>query len=335
MSTKKQSPELRPLVSLSYLEYLLGTKRDRLQKIATSAGSYYQPFDIHKKGTDKWRHIDNPQHPLKTLQKRILKNILNRNIRRLPDGMTGGISGRSIVENAKIHIGKECIGVIDIKNCFPSTNYHQINQVWIDHFGCGYKTANLLTKLTTFQHRLPQGAPTSPLLCNFALAPVFGEIKAVADSAGLDITIFIDYITVSGSKKSITDSIEPIIKILVKHGYAVRKRKVKVITSNYSQKVTGIPVNRKLSIGRGHIQQIRNLILETASLKGYIPSNDYCKIQGKISFAKSVSKTQGVKLGKFAEKMLVHPLMQVGVKKDEASRDCKRFSDNHKYTERN
>lgn len=335
MNIVSKPQNLKPLKSFNYLEYLLRLERKNLFELSDTAGRFYKPFDIHKKGTSKWRHIDNPQYPLKTVQKRILKNVLNRNLHMLPEGMNGGISGHSIVDNAQVHIGKDCIGIVDIKECFPNTSHHQVNQIWFKYFGCGYKTANLLTKLTAFQHRLPQGAPTSPLLCNFVLAQTFKDIKSITDDLNLGVSIFIDDITVSGKRRNVIDSIEPIIKTLIKYGYAVRRRKVKVIPSDQSQKVTGIPVNKKLSIGRKHIQQVRNLILETASLKEYISSSDYDKIQGKISFAKSVSKTQGNKLEKFAEQMLVYPLMQIKAKKDEDRRECKRFSNNHNYVEEN
>lgn len=335
MNTVTRPHHIDSLKVLRYLEYLLELERNEIYELSETAGRFYKPFDIHKIGTDKWRHIDNPQHPLKTVQTRILKNILNRNLHLLPDGMNGGISGRSIVNNTQSHIGKECIGIIDIKECFPNTDNYQVNQVWVKYFGCGSRIANILTKLTTFQHKLPQGAPTSPLLCNFVLTQTFKEIKSITDNLSLDVSIFIDDITVSGSRRNVISSIEPIINTLIKYGYAVRRRKVKVIPSNQSQKVTGIYVNSKLSIGRKYVQQIRNLILKTATLKGYVSYNDYRKIQGKISFAKSVSKTQGDKLEKFAEEMLVHPLLKVEVEKDEHRRDCKKFSDDHKYLEKN
>ena len=180
MSIKTISPSLKPLVSLSNLESLLNLKREELRKIAETVGRHYRPYDLHKNGTSKWRHIDNPNHSLKSVQKRILKNILNKRLHYLPNGMTGGISGKSVVENAKIHVKRDCIGIVDIKDCFPNTNHLKIYNVWKNYFGCGEKTVGILTQLTTFQDRLPQGAPTSPLLCNLSLASIFKEIEIYA-----------------------------------------------------------------------------------------------------------------------------------------------------------
>ena len=151
------------IVSLRYLERLLKIQRTELLQLAETAGRFYNPFDIHKNGSNKWRHIDNPQRTLKDVQRRIHKQILEK--------------GKSIIDNAKLHVNKKCIGIVDIKDCFPSTDNLKIYQVWRNYFGCGTKNASILTKLTTFQHRLPQGAPTSSLLCNYALAPIFIVIK--------------------------------------------------------------------------------------------------------------------------------------------------------------
>lgn len=327
----KKVPERINISSLRYLEHLLKINRANLRQLADTSGRYYAPFDLYKKSSSKWRHIDNPQQPLKEIQKKILATILEKGINQLPNGMNGAISGKSIIDNVKVHVEKECIGVVDIKDCFPNTDNLKVYQVWRNFFFCGIKTANILTKLTTFQHRLPQGAPTSPLLCNYVLSPMFIDLKGYAKKNNLDASIFIDDITVSGKRKAVERAIKYVIKLLIQYKYSVRKRKVRIITSGYRQKVTGVLVNKKLSIGRKHVQQIRNMILETASLKGHIPSSEYNKIKGKVSFAKLVSKTQGEKLEKFAEKLLLQPQKQVEPVKDDVRRDCKKYSNNHEY----
>lgn len=319
------------LASLRYLEYLLKIERTELKQLADTAGRFYAPFDLHKKYSSKWRHIDNPQLLLKQIQKKILKAILEKGISQLPEGMNGGISGKSIVDNVKVHICKECVGIVDIKECFPSTDNLKIYQVWRNFFGCGIKTVGILTKLTTFQHRLPQGAPTSPLLCNYALTPIFKTIKNYAKKTNLDVSIFIDDITVSGHRKDVVKAIEYIVRLLLQNKYSVRKRKVRLITSGYSQKVTGATINSKISISRLKVQQIRNLIIETAKLKEYVPSDKFNQIRGLVSFSKSVSSDQGKKLELFAESLLIKPILQVEDKKDEQRRNCRKFNRDHTY----
>lgn len=319
------------IVSLNYLQKILKIERDKLREIANTAGRNYKPFDLHKKDSKKWRHIDNPQSELKDIQKKILKRILQKGIHLLPEGMNGGISGKSVVDNAKVHTGKECIGIIDIKDCFPNTNNLKIYQVWRNFFGCGTKTAGILTKLTTFQCRLPQGAPSSPLLCNYVLTPIFINIHNYAKKHSLDVTMFIDDITISGKKQEVEKAVGYIIKVLQKNGYAVRKRKVRVIISGFSQKVTGVTINTVASVNRSKIQQIRNLIIETAQLKEYIPSDKLSRIRGLMSFVKSVSPSQGEKIDVLAESVLIKPILQVTVGKNEQTRTCRKFHRDHSY----
>lgn len=331
MSTKTTTLVLKPLVSLSYLEFLLDLKRDKLQKIADTAGGHYKPYDLHKNGTTKWRHIDNPNYLLKNVQKRILKNILNKGAHYLPSGMTGGISGKSVVENAKIHVKKACIGIIDIKDCFPNTKHLRIYNVWKDYFGCGKKTIGILTQLTTFQDRLPQGAPTSPLLCNLSLIPIFKEIEIYTKKHNLNFSIFVDDIAISGNRKDVTNAIQPIVGVLIKNKYAVRRKKIKIINSGFRQKLTGATVNNKVSIGRNQINLIRNLIVQMAKLKGYVPSDKYNFIYGKIAFAKHLSKTHGNKLENFAVQMLVNPILQVKKENQDDKRSCNKYARDHRF----
>lgn len=324
VDVKTNPLRLKSLVSLSNLEFLLGLKRDELRKIAKTAGRHYRPYDLHKNGTNKWRHIDNPDYSLKNIQKRILKNILNKGLHHLPNEMTGGISGKSVVENAKIHVKKDCIGIIDIKDCFPNTKHLRIYNIWRDFFGCGEKTVGILTQLTTFQDRLPQGAPTSPFLCNLSLISIFREIELYTKKHSLNLSIFVDDITISGKRINVINAIDPIIKMLTKNKYAVRRRKVKIIGSGFRQKVTGAITNSKVSIGRNEIKLIRGLIVEISKMKGYIPSDEYNSIYGKITFAKQLSKTQGDKLEKFAEKMLIAPITPT-IKNGDITRECKHY----------
>lgn len=333
MSRNDKAKLDHPLVSVAELSFLLKNDRKYLREVSEKAGRYYHPFDFHKKGSDKWRHIDNPIEPLKSIQKKILTNILESKLEKLPEGMTGGITGRSIIDNARIHIAQDCIGIIDIKECFPSTSNGLVFALWRQLFGCGNKTAEILTRLTTLQKRLPQGAPTSPLLCNLILLPVFEEIKSYTDSQNLNLSLFVDDITISGDRIKVRNAISVIISILRSHNYSVRKKKVRIVISGHQQKITGTVINRKLSIGRESENEIRRLIIETAELKEYIPANKFNQISGKLSFAKQVSNKRGEKLEKFANRLLVAPILKTEIESDEERRVCKKYKRDHKYKE--
>lgn len=301
--SSKKSPHL----SLLNIERLLKINRKTLKKVAQRSGAYYSPYDeeyTKKDGSKKNRHIDNPNHKLKTIQKRIYETILKKELLELPDGIIGGISKKSIKDNAQPHIGQEIVVTIDLKDCFPKTNNKSVFKVWRETLGCGEKVAMLMTQLTTFQRRLPQGAPTSSALCNFCLLPLFQDIKIHADKNRISFTLYVDDITISGKVPDTLSSISFIIKTIRKYGYSVSNHKIRKMPSNQQQKVTGVVVNKKVNIAHSIIEEVRNSILQIARRGSSITSTEYNSINGKIQNVKSYSEEKGEKLKEFAEMLL-------------------------------
>ena len=74
---------------MRHLERLLVCDRKKLIEISERAGSFYEPFDRQKFGTEKWRHIDNPTDRLKiqtqSIHVRVTKDPYNRGFRNVRD----------------------------------------------------------------------------------------------------------------------------------------------------------------------------------------------------------------------------------------------------------
>lgn len=158
------------LYSLRHLEILLGRSRAELKDLAESAVRYYKPFRQRPKERPfarkfkppKKRWIDNPVDPLKMVQTRIQERILSQLV--LPGHLLGGVSGKSIIDNAKLHLRSNFLVTIDIKNFFPSITPEQVRSVFRKLLNCSSDASHLLTGLTTCRGRLPQGASTRPPL---------------------------------------------------------------------------------------------------------------------------------------------------------------------------
>ena len=290
-------------------------------KTAKNANLFYRPFDLSKKGSEKWRHIDNPTGKLKIIQKAINKQILRDLMFQLPPNIMGGIENKSILENAKVHVGQEMVVTIDIKNCFPKTKNEVIFTIWKNLLGFEPNSARLLTQLTTTNGHLPQGSPASPSLSNLALLPISKEILNYSKKHHLNFTIYVDDITLSGKKSSALDSISPVVKIIQKYGYAIRNKKVKKMPSYKTQTTTGIQLNSEISIGKQKIDEIRKEIINLAKLqKPYITKKS---IFSKIDYVKKISPEKGQKLLEFANMILEEDIDYIAVdpEKDE-KRDC-------------
>jgi hypothetical protein len=108
---------------------------------------------------------------LKTIQERIKVKILYKVF--YPRYLQGSIKDdgikRSYISNAKIHANSRIVINEDITKFFPSTSEQLIFDIWKIFFGFSDKVARYLTKLTTKDGLLPEGAKTSSYLANLVL----------------------------------------------------------------------------------------------------------------------------------------------------------------------
>lgn len=320
------SPRTSPYYSLANIERLLKTDRIILRKIALKSGSYYDPYDeqeIKADGRIKWRHIANPHEELKKIQRIIYNVMFKKKMLTLPDGIIGGISGKSIKDNSKPHIRQEMVVTIDIKDCYPRTTHTMVFNVLRQEMGCGQKVAELLTKLTTLQRQLPQGAPTSNALCNLCLLPIFTEIKKYADENNIGFTLYVDDITISGKTINVVAAIPFVITTIQKHGYSVSNKKIRKMPANMPQEVTGTIVNQKVSIAHNKIEEIRTTIMQIARKKGGTSVSEYNSLNGKIQFVKSYSEEKGEKLEELAEMLLSKNIVGAENKQKAVTRKCR------------
>lgn len=291
--------ELR-IGTIDHLSSLVGRSPSDLIRIAESAGRYYAPFDVRRRANvGKWRHIDNPNEELKQIQRGLQRHLLQRVP--LPEGLHGGIAGHSTLTNAAPHVRQPCIATIDLRNCFPKTSAASIHSALRRHIHLAPDVVHLVTKLTSFQHRLPQGAPTSSMLANLTLIPLCLDLHQLAVDYRLAMTLFVDDLTLSGTLAR--EAMTPAIRLIQRHGHAVRNEKIHVMDKGEREEVTGHPVNRKVSLGQNEAKDIRLAILDLAN-RTIIPVPELETIWGRVSHAKSVAPHLGLALERLANRLL-------------------------------
>ena len=129
---------------------------------AWARGYEYTRFTIPKRRGGV-RTIDAPNDKLKTLQRRILRRLLGS----LPmhPAATGFVRGRSIVDNARPHVGRGVVINLDLADFFPAITVERVVTAFRG-LGWDAQAAAILSRICTFEGHLPQGAPTSPAISN-------------------------------------------------------------------------------------------------------------------------------------------------------------------------
>ena len=250
----------------------------------------YNTFIIKKKsGAD--RTIKAPCKGLKEFQKAL--NIIIQSIHQPHSAATGFVPNKSIVHNAKVHIGQYYVYNIDLKDFFPSIDQARVwGRLKAAPFNLGssperIKIANMMATLTCtameveryienqwvnqVRSVLPQGAPTSPTLTNAICEKLDKRLAGVAKRFGLNYTRYADDITFSskhntfkiapGTVENIFESNstfeKEIRKIITQQSFHIKESKVRLQKQGYRQEVTGLTVNDKVNVSRRYIKQLR------------------------------------------------------------------------------
>ncbi len=239
--------------TLKHLAFTLKVELSELEYIINNIDDFYyekKEIKLNNKGLPKLKNgieqkrVLNPSiNRLKTIQKRINKNILQTIS--IPDYAFGSIKGKTNILNAKKHQGKKYIFTTDLKNYFPSINNKRVFETFRS-LNFSPLVSKHLTKLTTYKGRLPQGAATSSTLSNLAFIKIGEKLNQFAKENNLTFTTYIDDITFS-SPIDFKSKTEYIINILKDGGFKISHNKTTYKTKNPI--VTGIKVhNNKIAI---------------------------------------------------------------------------------------
>lgn len=262
-----------------------------------------------KKRNGKYRIIMAPCEELKTIQRNFAHAFYDVTKDCFTNEITGFRPGISIKDNAKLHVNKDWVINIDIKDFFPSTTIELVNWALKKANIQEFEGFNLkeLTELLTYDGRLPQGSPASPVLANFIgiyfIDPlVKQEVNNLLGPHGFLYTRYADDITISFDDeykefnrdvlKAMTLNIRDLI--MKETVYKVAPNKINVAYKSQRQKVTGIVVNKKFSINKKDRMNLRAELHQIKlGLKEPTPN-----LLGRLSFIKQINEELYFKLTK-------------------------------------
>lgn len=229
----------RPFQGLQTFEDVskaLGASVPVLKRFAyAKSGNYF--LDTEPKSDGTTRTLHKPHKKLKAVQRRIL-----RSIEKVPLGacVYGLHKRRGIADNARLHSKSTYVARFDIRAFFPTIHPTTIKSIFID-LGCGDEAASLLTGLTTYNHQLPQGAPTSNYLSALVLHNVDYRLQGYTRSMGLLYSRYFDDITISGKKdlRVVEKKVQAVVR---EAGYTLNRNKTRFFGPQDEKTITGVTI---------------------------------------------------------------------------------------------
>lgn len=191
-----EASRLYAIWSKKRLAQVLGFRPSQLLKLTKSLArgeQLYREWDDTSK--KKVRHIENPCHQLKIVQKRI--NDLLMQVEP-PDYLYCPARGRDQIKNVLIHRYAGEVRSLDIKDFHPSVPSRRVFWFFREKMRCVDNVAGILTAIVTYKGHLPTGGSASSIIAFLAYIDMWEEIDAIARNAGCTMTIYGDDITVSG-----------------------------------------------------------------------------------------------------------------------------------------
>lgn len=211
---------------------------ERLNYITTNIEKFYGEYPKYKRDKAGNRRINKPQYreqfgyywtrtinppndELKSIQKRINRYITNHIP--MPEYAFGGIKGKDNIQNAKLHKGQKYVFQTDLRDFYPFITYKMVYNMFVDK-GFSADVASQLTKLTTYNGHLPQGAPTSTTIANLVFEPTGLKLQKLTIDNNLRFSTFVDDVTMS-SQSQFKELTPEIIRILREDGYRISQNK--------------------------------------------------------------------------------------------------------------
>ena len=275
LQTKDDFAKLLGLKSAKYINYLLyNVKTDNL----------YNSFTILKKNGGE-RVIHAPKKELKFLQKK-LSNVLwecylesieskskDKNFK-TPVLSHAFEKGKSIITNSQMHRNKKYILNIDLKNFFDSFNFGRVRGFFIKDkdFTVSPEIATVIAQIACYQGKLPQGAPSSPIITNLITRILDYRIVKIAKKYRFTYSRYADDMTFSTNRelnsnklrasKELDNFLTELEEVIISSGFEINPKKTRLSNNMQRQEVTGLVVNKKINVKREYIKNTRAMAFQ-------------------------------------------------------------------------
>jgi RNA-directed DNA polymerase len=233
----------------------------------------YLNFAIPKKSGGA-RTISAPKTALKILQRKLSQVLYS--VYEPKASVHGFLPARSILTNAKQHAHKKFILNIDLKDFFGSIHFGRVAGIFVaPPYNLPKEVATVLAQICCYSGKLPQGAPTSPIVSNMVCVRMDSRLRLLAKEFKCTYTRYADDITFSTTLPNFPKEIayldtqenklkailgERLISIIQNNGFEVNENKIRLQHKNQRQEVTGLTVNKFPNVRRSYIRKLSSML---------------------------------------------------------------------------
>ena len=299
--------ELKEIRTRNELADCLGVPRKKLSYIIyiKKIENLYESFDIPKKNGG-FRHIHAPKKDLKKIQKS-LAEVLYKNEKEIAkrNGTNLNISHafekeKGFITNAKIHRNKRFVINVDLEDFFDSFHFGRVRGYFIKNknYQLTKEVATTIAQIACYEGKLPQGAPSSPIITNMICNIFDMRLLKMAKKYKLDYTRYADDLSFSTNNKDFLNVeklfFDELAGEVVRAGFKINDNKTRVQYKDSHQEVTGIVVNKKLSVDRKYCKKTRAMAHQLYKT-GEFTIEDGTKgtinqLEGRFSFINQLDK---------------------------------------------
>jgi S1-C subfamily serine protease len=256
------------MASKATLLAYLGVSHAELKKIRYFRNRMYENFDVpNRRG--KTRKISAPDKRLKFIQRKLC--VLFDRLYRRRNPVHGFVEGRSVKSNALSHINSKSVLNIDLKDFFPSIAENRVRGM-LSAIGINHSVATIISRICCNDGKLPQGAPSSPVISNMICFKLDKQLLTLAKETHSIYTRYADDITFSSyqpqsslfeggipSPGIITpDSLAgKLRRVFEANGFEINPDKLHYADKHSRRIVTGLKINESLNVDRTYVRNIR------------------------------------------------------------------------------
>ncbi len=305
----KKLKESKPLIPRKHKEKEVPDIKIKDEPFLKENSSPFYLRTILVKPDGRKRLIARPDPFLMEYQRLILGEILEK--AELPDSCTGFVKNRSIVTNARNHVGAQTLVKIDLKNFFNTLRFYHAFEVFRG-FGYNRPVSGILACICTDWYTkggryVPQGAPSSPMIGNLYAMHLDKRLEGLWTKHKFRYSRYADDLTFSNRnpKIPVRGLIHATYKIIQDEKLYPNFEKTKVFRKQHKKSVTGITVNEKVNVDRKWLNTLRGELYRYSKYGLSEDSNEILRIlsrlKGKLAYLKMICPDKARKYNEYLD----------------------------------